>query len=108
VSSFTALADPTRRSIVELLAEGELCAGEVVDRFAITASAVSQHLKVLRDARLVRVRVDAQRRIYRLDPAGIQEIEAWLIHIKRFWNKRLDELERQLRKPQSQRRRKND
>jgi DNA-binding transcriptional ArsR family regulator len=92
-----ALADQTRRQIVEMLADGERTAGEIVGRFDLSGPAISQHLKVLREARLVSVRVDAQRRIYALDPAGFGEIDAWLEGIRRFWGGRLDELERQLK-----------
>lgn len=75
---FAALADPTRRRIVEMLAEGELSAGAIATRFPTSAAAVSQHLKVLRAARLVRVRGEAQRRIYALDGAGLAEVDEWL------------------------------
>lgn len=96
---FAALADPTRRRIVELLSAGECSAGELVDEFDLSAPAISQHLKNLRDAGLVQVRVDAQRRIYTLDPAGLQSIDAWLQDVRKFWGPRLDALERELRKP---------
>lgn len=95
-NSFTALADPTRRRIVEMLGGGELSAGEITRRFDVSAPAISQHLKALKTARLVRVRVDAQRRIYTLDPDGLAEIDAWLAQVRRFWNPRLDALEREL------------
>lgn len=95
---FTALADPTRRHIVEMLSEGELSAGEISRHFEMSAPAVSQHLKALKAAHLVRVRVDAQRRIYALDPEGFSEVEAWLGRVRRFWNPKLDALERELRK----------
>jgi DNA-binding transcriptional ArsR family regulator len=78
---FQALADPTRRAIVALLAPGERSAGEIGAEFAISCPAISQHLKVLREARLVRVRVAAQKRIYQLDPAGLGELKAWLFRI---------------------------
>lgn len=78
---FQALADPTRRAIVCLLAPGERSAGEISAEFSISCPAVSQHLKALREARLVRVRVDAQRRIYQLDPAGLSELKAWLLRL---------------------------
>jgi Bacterial regulatory protein, arsR family. len=68
--------------------------------------AISQHLKVLREARLVRVRVEAQRRIYSLDPAGLGEIDAWLRSVRQFWSGRLDALERELRRPQATTKRK--
>jgi DNA-binding transcriptional ArsR family regulator len=94
--AFTALADPTRRQIVEMLAAGERSAGEIAERFEVSAPAISQHLKVLREARLVTVRAEAQRRIYALDADGIGAIDAWLAEIRRFWSTRLDALERQL------------
>jgi DNA-binding transcriptional ArsR family regulator len=99
----TALADPTRRQIVEMLSRREHASGEIADGFAISAPAVSQHLKVLREAGLVQVRVEAQRRIYTIDPQGLAEIEAWLDRVRRFWSGRLDALERELRKEQAPR-----
>lgn len=99
MDTFAALADPTRRRIVELLGRGERSAGEIVEEFDVSAPAISQHLKALRDAGLVQVRADAQRRIYALDPAGLAEIDAWLEGVRRYWNRRLDALERELRKP---------
>ena len=83
---FAALADPTRRRIVEMLANRELPAGEIARRFDMTAPAVSQHLKLLRDAGLVHVRRDAQRRIYALDPRGLVELDEWLARFRRFWD----------------------
>jgi DNA-binding transcriptional ArsR family regulator len=106
MTSFEALAEPTRRRIVELLAGGERAAGEIVAEFDVSAPAISQHLKVLRDAGLVRVRVDAQRRIYGLDPEGLSEIDGWLERVRRFWGTRLDALERELAKPARPTRRK--
>jgi len=99
MDTFSALADPTRRHIVELLGRGEHAAGEIVRNFAVSAPAVSQHLKVLREARLVRMRIDGQRRIYSLNPAGLGEIDAWLERVRRFWSDRLDALELALRQP---------
>jgi DNA-binding transcriptional ArsR family regulator len=95
--AFNALADPTRRRIVEMLAAGERAAGEIVREFEVSAPAISQHLKVLKEARLVRVRAAAQKRIYALDAAGIGEIDRWLERIRRFWGGRLDALERELK-----------
>jgi DNA-binding transcriptional ArsR family regulator len=106
MQSFAALADPTRRRIVELLSRGERAAGEIVAEFDVSAPAISQHLKTLRDAGLVQVRVDAQRRIYALDRAALDEIDAWLADVRRFWSRSLDALERELRKPAKQQRRK--
>ena len=75
---FRALADPTRRRIVEMLAARELPAGEIARRFDMTAPAVSQHLRLLREAGMISVRREAQRRIYALDPNGLTELDAWL------------------------------
>lgn len=93
---FEALSDPTRRKIVELLAHREQSAGEIVEHFTMSGPAISQHLKVLRMAKLVTMRVDAQRRIYALNPAGLGEIDAWLTAIRGFWSARLDALAAQL------------
>lgn len=99
MDSFTALADPTRRGILELLSAGERSSGDIAQKFAVSAPAISQHLKVLREARLVGVRVQGQHRIYGLDPAGWAELDDWQRRIRRFWSGRLDTLERELRKP---------
>ena len=101
---FMALSDPTRRRIVEMLATRELRAGEIARRFDMTAPAVSQHLKLLREAGLVQVRRDAQRRIYAIDPAGLAEMDVWLGRFRRFWSGRLDALERELNDPSAARR----
>ncbi len=100
MDSFAAVADPTRRRILELLGGGERSAGAIVEEFAMTAPAISQHLKVLREARLVRVRADAQRRLYSLDPEGLSEIDDWIRRMEQFWADRLDTLERELEKPE--------
>lgn len=99
MDAFLALADPTRRRIIESLADGEAPFGDLAGQFEISRPAVSQHLKVLREAGLVAVRKDAQRRIYRLDPAGLGELDRWLDKVKRFWGPRLDDLERALEEP---------
>ncbi len=96
MQTFVALADPTRRQIVEMLAAGELTSGDIGRHFEISAPAISQHLKVLKEARLVTARIDGQRRIYALDADGLGEIDLWLQQVRRFWRSRLDELERQL------------
>lgn len=97
MESFAALADPTRRRIIEMLARGPLAAGAIAQRFAISPPAISQHLKILRTARLVQVRVAAQQRIYELDAAGLADIDEWLERVEPVWQKRLDALERQRR-----------
>jgi DNA-binding transcriptional ArsR family regulator len=96
---FVALADPTRRRIVEMLGENPLGAGEITARFSISAPAISQHLKVLKEAGLVSVEVRGQRRIYRLDPAGLDAFDAWVRKVRGFWGARLDGLEQELEKP---------
>ena len=78
MSKFAALADSTRLRIVELLGAGEHTAGAIGAHFPVSAPAVSQHLRTLREAGLVRVRIDGQRRIYSLDPDGFAEMEQWL------------------------------
>ncbi|GAC1658779.1 MAG: metalloregulator ArsR/SmtB family transcription factor [Candidatus Elarobacter sp.] len=94
VLGFAALGDPTRRRILEMLAERELPAGEIARRFDMTAPAVSQHLRLLRDAGLIQVRRDAQRRIYALDPSGIADLDTWLSRFRRFWVGRIGSRER--------------
>ena len=96
MDTFTALADPTRRQIIETLAMGETSFGDLANRFEMSRPAVSQHLKVLRDSGLVASRADAQRRIYRLTDNSLDEIEAWLGKVREFWSQRLDRLEQLL------------
>lgn len=96
---FAALSDPTRRAIVESLARGERSAGSITAEFELSAPAISQHLKALKQAELVSARVDGQRRIYSLNPLGLQALDGWLERTRRFWDARLDDLERELRKP---------
>jgi DNA-binding transcriptional ArsR family regulator len=109
VLNFSALSDRTRQRIVEMLAKRDLSSGEIADSFEISAPAVSQHLNVLKQAGIVRVSVEAQRRIYHLEPAGLSELEHWLHKIKQFWSGRLDVLKKQLRNDDANpRRNKND
>ena len=96
MDTFTALADPTRRQIIESLAAGEAAFGELADKFEMSRPAVSQHLKVLREAGIVTSRAAAQRRIYRLNDDSLDEIEAWLGKVHEFWSQRLDRLEQLL------------
>ena len=104
MDTFVALADPTRRQIIESLAAGETAFGEIADQFEMSRPAVSQHLKVLRETGLVSVRKDAQRRIYRLNAEGIREIEEWIEKVRYFWADHLDELERVLSEPEQEER----
>ena len=97
MQSLNALSDPTRRRIIELLATEEYTAGELVAEFDLSAPAISQHLKVLRDSELVRVRAEGQRRVYAVNPAGFEELDAWLHRMHGFWSGRLDALEQALR-----------
>jgi DNA-binding transcriptional ArsR family regulator len=92
MSAIQALADPIRMEIVELLAKRDMSAGEIASHFAISAPAVSRHLRVLRTAGLASVRVDAQRRIYRLNPAPFAELSAWARLQHRMAEQRLDAL----------------
>ncbi len=96
MDTFNALADPTRRRIIESLAAGETSFGDLADKFEMSRPAVSQHLKVLREAGIVTSRADAQRRIYRLSEDGFDEVETWLNRVREFWTQRLDTLERLL------------
>lgn len=96
MKALSALADPTRQRIVEMLSRGELSAGDIAVQFSISRPAVSQHLKVLRASGLVTVRGDAQRRIYALEASGLDELDAWLARCRRFWAARLDTLHRRL------------
>jgi DNA-binding transcriptional ArsR family regulator len=97
MQSIVAIADPTRRRIVELLAVRERTAGELVDEFDMSAPAISQHLKVLREAGLVTVRAEGQSRVQGLNPEGFNDLEAWLERTRSVWSSRLDALERELR-----------
>jgi DNA-binding transcriptional ArsR family regulator len=96
MSAFAALADPTRRRIVELLAEGERSAGELAAQFDTSRPGVSRHLRVLREHGLVRAREDGARRLYSLDPAPLAELDDWLAHYRGFWDNRLDALDTEL------------
>ena len=93
-----ALAEPHRMAILAMLADGERPAGDFVDALPIAQPTVSKHLSVLREAGLVRVRKDAQRRLYSLNPAPLAELDAWLARYRRFWTDRLDALETHLDK----------
>lgn len=97
MQSLSAIADPTRRRIIELLAVRDRTAGELVKEFDLTAPAISQHLNILREAGLVVTRPEGKSRIQSLNPGGFDELDAWLQRTRAFWSRRLDALERELR-----------
>lgn len=100
LSTWAALADPHRRTMLELLRESPRAVGELVAIVGLTQPGTSKHLRVLRDAGLVRARTEAQRRIYTLDPGPLAELDTWLEPYRREWEASLDALERHLeRKP---------
>ena len=94
--AFDVLGDPVRRRILELLAGGETSAGDVAAtvgaEFGISQPAVSQHLKVLRDNGFATVRAEGTRRLYAVDPSGLQEVDAWVEQFRAFWDRKLDAL----------------
>jgi DNA-binding transcriptional ArsR family regulator len=96
VQSLAALADPIRRAVVDLLAQGELAAGELADRFPVSRPAISRHLRVLREAGLVRVRTEGRRRLYALDPGPLRELDDWLERYRDLWAQRLDALDTEI------------
>ena len=95
MSAFEALADPTRRRIVELVSERERSAGEIASVFDISRPGVSRHLRVLREHGVVRARDEGTRRLYSLDARGLSEMDDWL---RRYWTNRLDALETELQR----------
>ena len=103
METFTAIADPVRRCIVERLADGEKTAGELGEGFAISQPAVSKHLRVLREAGLVATRADAQRRLYRLTPAPLAQVDDWLTACRKLWEERFDALKAYVEETGSQR-----
>jgi DNA-binding transcriptional ArsR family regulator len=97
---FAALAEPTRRRIVEILAnQGQLQASAIYEQFDVSAPAISQHLKVLREARVVTVQKQAQKRLYRINPDQISELERWARDTVRLWSVRFDRLDELLQQP---------
>ena len=106
-SAFTVIAEPHRRAILSLLASSERSVSEIEHSLRIPQPSVSKHLRVLREAGFVESRIDAQRRLYRVRPEPLREVDAWLAPFRRFWSVHLDALERHLdRKDQALRRRK--
>ncbi len=96
-TAFAVLAEPNRRRILDLLRAGERPVGDLVEGLTVSQPAVSKHLRVLREAGLVEARVDAQRRLYRLRPAALREIDDWLAPYRVLWGLGLDDLERHLK-----------
>jgi len=95
-ATWSALADPHRREALALLLDRPRPVGELVERLGLSQPSTSKHLRVLREAGLVRVRQDAQRRVYAVDPGPLAELDAWLEPYRRLWDARLDALERHL------------
>jgi DNA-binding transcriptional ArsR family regulator len=94
--AFALLAEPNRRRILDLLRDHERPVGDLVERLAVSQPAVSKHLRIMREAGLVAVRADAQRRLYRVRPEPLRELDAWLEPYRHLWAARLDDLERHL------------
>jgi DNA-binding transcriptional ArsR family regulator len=97
-SVFEAIADPTRRQIVELVSTRELPAGDIASAFAVSRPAISRHLRVLRAAGVLAARGDGQRRIYRLEPKALDELDAWIDKTRHFWAQHLQELDKHLQR----------
>lgn len=96
MAALEVLGEPRRQQILELLRDGERPVGELVDSLRLSQPAVSKHLRVLRDAGLVSVRIDAQRRLYRIQPAPLAELDDWLAAYRQLWTTHLDKLEEHL------------
>jgi DNA-binding transcriptional ArsR family regulator len=97
-SSFTIVAEPNRRAILGLLLASERSVGELERELHLAQPTVSKHLRVLREAGFVESRIEAQRRVYRIRPAPLKELDAWLLPFRRYWSTHLDALERHLDK----------
>jgi DNA-binding transcriptional ArsR family regulator len=95
-TTFAVIAEPSRRAILSLLASAERSVGDIGHALRLPQPSVSKHLRVLREAGFVEARVDAQRRLYRLRPEPLKEIDAWLAPFRRFWSAHVDALERHL------------
>jgi DNA-binding transcriptional ArsR family regulator len=95
-SAFEIIAEPNRRAILSLLASSERSVGEIERHLRMTQPTVSKHLRVLREAGFVEAQVDAQRRLYRIKPESLKEVDAWLAPFRRFWSKHVDALEQHL------------
>jgi DNA-binding transcriptional ArsR family regulator len=100
VSPFEAIAEPNRRRLLELLRSGERAAGDLVEAMGLSQPGVSKHLRQLREAGLVSVRADGQRRLYRLEAGELAALDSWLGQFRQFWTDRLDALDDHLEKEQ--------
>src|SRR5580658_7023721 len=98
MDTFAVLAEPRRRRGVEILAHrGKLSASQICDEFDVTPQAISQHLRVLREANVIRMEKSAQRRLYAFNPQSMNQIQGWAAEMARIWNSRLDRLEKALK-----------
>jgi len=97
-SSFTIVAEPNRRAILSLLLSSERSVGDIERELRLSQPSVSKHLRVLRESGFVESRIEAQRRLYRLRPERLKELDAWLDPFRRFWSKHVDALEKHLEK----------
>jgi DNA-binding transcriptional ArsR family regulator len=91
-AAFSALADPTRRAVLDLLREGSLPAGRIAQAFPVSRPAISKHLRLLRRAHLVRERREGRRRVYQLNPEPLRAVDSWLNHYRSFWQMSLTDL----------------
>lgn len=105
-SAFTTVAEPNRRAILSLLLAAERSVGELERELRLSQPSVSKHLRVLRDAGFVESRIEAQKRLYRLRPEPLMELDAWLVPFRRFWSKHVDALERHLNRAAAKRKKK--
>jgi DNA-binding transcriptional ArsR family regulator len=98
MDTFSVLAEPRRRKVVEILVRrGRLSASEICDEFDVTPQAISQHLRVLREANVIQMEKKAQRRLYAFNPRSMQQIQVWTAQMAKMWNSRLDRLEKTLK-----------
>jgi DNA-binding transcriptional ArsR family regulator len=97
-SNFAVVAEPNRRAILTMLLSSERSVGDIERKLRLSQPSVSKHLRVLREAGFVSSRIEAQRRLYRLRPEPLMELDAWLVPFRRFWTKHVDALERHLEK----------
>ncbi|HTP54034.1 MAG TPA: metalloregulator ArsR/SmtB family transcription factor [Thermoplasmata archaeon] len=98
MDAFSVLAEPRRRKVVEILAHrGQLSASEICDEFDVTPQAISQHLRVLREANVIRMEKRSQRRLYAFNPQSMNQIQTWVGEMGKLWNRRLDRLDKALK-----------